>query len=296
MLCVFNGTVRSSLDQEAPWLHEPVTVPDREVDSGSNHGGREAKESHLWSHVLLQRHLSGYYLNGPLSILKMRLESFSQTECFITPFILGVCYYKEPVRLYEVLCLRVCIFPLSATSLREKCYLFKLAAFQAQSTVYTGATCLHPKIPRLLFLEAVFKLLRWIYVWLYKSNKWWEMKLFAISMAIQNKKDGICDMQGQKYKDVKRDALEEQPINCCLSPWEWVSRPGVTLLPSTLLPGLLPFLLPHLLQAQPRTKAEPQGASLPGFPRQAQGSQTGQGHRMFTQILGKKESRSFYPG
>ena len=68
------------------------------------------------------------------------------------------------------------------------------------------------------FPEVVFKLLRWIFVCLYKSNKWWKIKLFAISMAIQNKKDGICDTRGQKYKDVERDALEEKPINSCLSP------------------------------------------------------------------------------
>ena len=44
------------------------------------------------------------------------------------------------------------------------------------------------------------------------------MKLFAISMAIQNKKDRICDTRGQNYKDVERDAVEEKPINSCLSP------------------------------------------------------------------------------
>lgn len=123
------------------------------------------------------------------------------------PFILGV-LLQRPVRLCKSpLYVYGFVFFLSLPLASEKCYLFKLAAFQAQSTVYTGATCLHPKIPRLLFLKQ-WKLLRWIYVWLYKSNKWWEMKLFAISMAIQNKKGRDLWHAGSKIQDVERDALE----------------------------------------------------------------------------------------
>lgn len=131
---------------------------------------------------------------------------------------------------------------------------------------------------------------------LYKSNKWWKMKLFAISMAIQNKKDGICDTQGQKYKDIERDALEEKPINSCLSPGNGSAGQGVTLLPLTHLPGLSAFPFAPSSPSPAPNQAEPHGASLPGFPRQAQGGQTGQGHGMFTQILGKQESRSFIQG
>ena len=131
---------------------------------------------------------------------------------------------------------------------------------------------------------------------LYKSNKWWKMKLFAISMAIQNKKDGICDTRGQKYKDIERDALEEKPINSCLSPGNGSAGQGVTLLHSTLLAAVSDFPSASSSPSPAPNQAQPYGASLPGFPRQAQGGQTGQGHRMFTQILGKQESRSFIQG
>lgn len=224
------------------------------------------------------------------------MESFSQTECFILFLSLGFCCYKEPVRLCKSpLYVYGFVFFLSLPLASEKCYLFKLAAFQAQSTVYTGATCLHPKIPRLLFLKQYLSC--WDgymcgYIKVTNGGKW---SCLPFLWPFKTRRMGFVT-RGVKNTKMLKEML-------------WRSSPSTAAFPQGMgqrTRGDSPSLdSPPWASAFPSApsspspapnQAEPQGASLPGFPRQAQGGQTGQGHRMFTQILGKKESRSFIQG
>lgn len=119
--------------QDAPWLRRPVIRP-AVVDAGSNSDGGERPGPFLWSHVQSQQHLSGYYLNGPLSILKMRRNPAARPNALSSfhPWISAAtknCKARWEFSVWPW----VCVFPPSLPPALQKCYLFKLATFQIQS-------------------------------------------------------------------------------------------------------------------------------------------------------------------
>lgn len=67
-----------------------------------------------------------------------------------------------------------------------------------------------------------------------KCRKGWKMKLFAISIAIQNKKGSFCDVMGSKIQIVRERGAAPWAMptdsyrasNGSLIPWEWASGPG----------------------------------------------------------------------
>lgn len=101
-------------------------------------------------------------------------------------------------------------------------------------------------------------------VCVYKSNKWWKMKLLAISMTIQNKQGGVCDTWGQKHKDAERDSLQRQRPSTTSFPLGRVNGsgaevpslihcPGLSVLPSVLVlpnPSPEPGRSPRSLSAR----------------------------------------------
>ena len=84
MLCVFNGT------------DEILTGSGGSMAEEASIAVAERRRFRLWSHVLLQRHLSGYYLNGPLSILKMRQNPSARQNASSSFYPWGFATTKNP--------------------------------------------------------------------------------------------------------------------------------------------------------------------------------------------------------
>ena len=102
-------------------------------------------------------------------------------------------------------------------------------------------------------------------VCLYKSNKWWKMKLLAISMAIQNKQGGVFDAWGQKHKDVERDSLPRQRPSTTSFPLGMGQRVrGWGSLPDSPPWAVCPSLCPCPSQAQPWARQIPREPRCPG--------------------------------
>lgn len=136
------------------------------------------------------------------------------------------------------------------------------------------------------------------------------MKLFAIIVTVQNKSSFVISW-GQKYKSILTEASRPHPgqrwsaargnEKNFLFPWEGISGPrrtGLSWLPS--LCEVLTRPSPEQRRAEQSVQeAAGPGRAAPkalGSPGRLLGSQIGQVQRMFTQILGKQELRSFIRG